>query len=119
MTGRLQVQFESHCVGILSEEQHGEMVFQYDDAWLAWSQAFPVSLRLPLEPAEFGSAQSKAFFFNLLPEGIVRQLLCRRLGISEDNDFALLEAIGGECAGALRLVSDFILNERTAEFNGR
>jgi len=39
-----------------------------------------------------------------LPEGGVRQAVCRRLGISEGNDVALLRAIGGECAGALTIL---------------
>ena len=46
-----------------------------------------------------------AFFANLLPEGAVREAICARLGISRDNDLALLRAIGGECAGALSVVA--------------
>ena len=41
-----------------------------------------------------------AFFVNLLPEGRVREAVARQLGLSATNDFGLLEAVGGECAGA-------------------
>ena len=44
-----------------------------------------------------------AFFGGLLPEGEPRRLIARRLGVSERNDFALLAAIGGDCAGAITL----------------
>ena len=44
------------------------------------------------------------FFANLLPEGNARTQLARRFGISVGNDFALLEAIGGDCAGAISLL---------------
>ncbi|MEO1335712.1 MAG: type II toxin-antitoxin system HipA family toxin, partial [Myxococcota bacterium] len=44
------------------------------------------------------------FFGNLLPEGQVRQAVARRLGLSEDNDWAMLAAIGGDCAGALSIL---------------
>ena len=41
------------------------------------------------------------FFAGVLPEGRSRELIARILGISETNDFAFLERIGGECAGAV------------------
>lgn len=44
------------------------------------------------------------FFSNLLPEGEVRQQIARRLGVSVGNDFGLLTAIGGDCAGAVSLL---------------
>lgn len=36
----------------------------------------------------------------------MRQAVTRRLGISEGNDFELLRAIGGECAGALSIIAN-------------
>ena len=42
------------------------------------------------------------WFCNLLPEGMVREAIVQRLRIPND-DFALLAAIGGECAGAVSL----------------
>jgi serine/threonine-protein kinase HipA len=56
---------------------------------------------LPLRDEPFDDGAAHYFFSNLLPEGGARQAVCARLGISESNDFALLKAIGGECAGAL------------------
>ena len=46
------------------------------------------------------------FFSGVLPEGRSRELISRILGVSETNDFALLERIGGECAGAVRLLPE-------------
>lgn len=99
---RLFVSHQGRRVGILEERPGGSMELAYDAEWLARRDRFPISVRLPLGAAAFGSP-AHAFFANLLPEGELRRLLCRRLGISPDNDFALLEAIGGECAGALSL----------------
>jgi serine/threonine-protein kinase HipA len=39
----------------------------------------------------------------LLPEGKIRKLISQRLGISIENDFALLKALGEDCAGAFRI----------------
>ena len=43
------------------------------------------------------------FFENLLPDGIQRERLARRLGVSDTSAFTMLEALGGDCAGALTL----------------
>jgi serine/threonine-protein kinase HipA len=105
MTETLDVRFETSIVGRVRVDDTGRFSFTYDDAWLARDDRFQISLALPLEPTEFNGGPAHNFFANLLPEGAVRQAVCARLGISPDNDFALLQAIGGECAGALSLVA--------------
>jgi serine/threonine-protein kinase HipA len=45
-------------------------------------------------------------FGGLLPEGDVREVLARNLGISERNDYGLLEEVGGDVAGAITLLPD-------------
>src|SRR6185312_8919551 len=92
-------------VGRLIENERGRIDLAYDPAWLATDAAFPISLSLPLTPALHVDGAGHAFFANLLPEGGAREAVCRRLGISIDNDFALLRAIGGDCAGALSVVA--------------
>ncbi|MFM8327214.1 MAG: type II toxin-antitoxin system HipA family toxin, partial [Pirellulaceae bacterium] len=64
--------------------------------------AFPISLSLPFD-GSYSDRASHHYFANLLPEGNVREQICRALGISSSNDFELLKAIGGECAGALEI----------------
>lgn len=41
-----------------------------------------------------------------MPEGSTRQIITAKLGISESNDFKLLEILGGECAGALSILPE-------------
>ena len=53
----------------------------------------------------FADASSHHFFANLLPEGNVREQICKSLKVSPNNDFELLKAIGGDCAGALTITS--------------
>ena len=52
--------------------------------------------------ADDGIAQR--FFANLLPEGAVREHIVRDLKLP-NTDFDLLRAIGGECAGALSILT--------------
>lgn len=97
---RLGVYFGDRLVGDLAVND-GRFSFAYDASWLKAPDTFPVSQSLPLAGGFKSSNAAHAFFSNLLPEGHVRQLVARRLGVSEDNDFVLLERLGGECAGAL------------------
>jgi serine/threonine-protein kinase HipA len=102
---RLNVLAEASRVGVLDEREGGGLRFTYVPAWLVAAERFAISRSLPLRDTAFES-EADRFFGNLLPEGTVRTAVSRRLGLSEDNDFALLAAIGRECAGALSLIPD-------------
>lgn len=103
MTATLEVRVGTIVVGRVRVDDSGQFSFAYDQAWLGREDRFPVSLTLPIAATEYVGGPAHNFFANLLPEGGVRQAVTARLGISPDNDFALLQAIGGECAGALSL----------------
>ena len=106
----LNVWCNGQHVGYLWRDGGNDIGFQYSEEWLENPVRFPVSVTLPLrsEPYEPGGEKRVAhhFFANLLPEGGSRQRICREKGISEGNDFELLRAIGGECAGALSIAGD-------------
>lgn len=104
MTPTLEVRSGTIVVGRVRIDDNEQFSFSYDTKWLTRDARFPVSLTLPIASDEYVGGPAHTFFANLLPEGAVRQAVCARLGISPDNDFALLQAIGGECAGALSLV---------------
>ncbi len=104
MTASLEVRFGTLIIGAVRVDESDRFCFAYDLAWCTRDGRFPVSLTLPIASHEYVAGPAHTFFANLLPEGAVRQAICARLGISPDNDFALLQAIGGECAGALSLV---------------
>ena len=104
MTAALEVRFGAELVGHVRVDDDERFCFSYDAAWSAREDRFPVSLTLPIAPHEYVGGPAHTFFSNLLPEAAVRQAICARLGISPANDFALLQAIGGECAGALSVV---------------
>ena len=90
-------------VGTLSLEG-GRLSFQYRHDQLAQPDAVALSQSLPLGPDAFDDHQCRAFFAGLLPEGNLRRLIAQQCQVSSQNDFALLNAIGGECAGAITFV---------------
>lgn len=103
MTSQLVVMFSNNPVGQIVLDEKRRWIFQYDSAWLKNSDAFPISIQLPLQEAPFDPDYAKPFFANLLPEGAVRNLIAKKLQVSEGNVFELLKRLGGECAGALSL----------------
>jgi len=102
----LDVYLRTEKVGHLWLDDGDRLSFQYDSGWLESDRAMPLSLRLPLRPEPYPDPQARPFFANLLPESELRRAVARRLGLSERNDFALLEAVGGECAGAVSVLPE-------------
>lgn len=106
MSDALTVYLGTEKVGRLWLGEGRRFSFQYDKNWLASDHAVPLSIALPLRPEVYPDDTARPFFANLLPESELRKIIARRLGLSEGNDFALLEAIGGECAGAVTLLPE-------------
>lgn len=108
MSDVLIVYLRNRRVGRLWLGEGRRFSFQYDKACLAEDHAIPLSLALPIRTEAYEDDTARPFFANLLPEAELRRMIARRLGLSEGNDFALLEAIGGECAGAVTLLPEAV-----------
>ncbi len=79
------------------------MQFTYAEEWLARDDSPALSCSLPKRREPFRRRLCRPFFEGLLPEGAQRDAVARVLGVSPDNEFGLLERLGGEVAGALTL----------------
>jgi len=110
----LNVYWGKELVGKLTKE-NADVTFQYSGEWINSKNAFPISVSLPLKESVFDRGVSEAFFGNLLPESGIRTKIARYYGFSEKNNFAMLNAIGSECAGALMIVPE---NESIFEEEG-
>ena len=95
----LHVWLRGRLVGELQQDDSGQLRFRYAPEWLALPDAVPLSVSLPLRPEVFPRKQCRPFFAGLLPEEANRALIAKSFGVSKNNDFALLDRIGGECAG--------------------
>ncbi|HLJ54326.1 MAG TPA: type II toxin-antitoxin system HipA family toxin [Chthonomonadaceae bacterium] len=104
MARSLDVYLLGQFVGRLAQNVHGDMEFQYDLTWLDQEDAVALSQSLPLRSEPFTRRECRGFFGGILPEGENRGIIARNLGISAANDLAMLEAIGGECAGAVTFI---------------
>lgn len=103
MTRTLLVWWDGSITGTLQVNEHGEMRFTYSPEWVADATRSAISFSLPKRAEPFRQRQCRPFFAGLLPEESQRDAIARALGISKRNDFAFLEALGGDVAGALSL----------------
>jgi serine/threonine-protein kinase HipA len=101
MARTLDVYLHRNLVGHLIQDDGGEMLFHYSETWVDDPAAIPLSQSLPLRKERYTRKECRGFFAGILPEADKREIIAKNLGISARNDFAMLEEIGGECAGAI------------------
>lgn len=103
MTARHRaVWYGNQRVGALREDNTRTLRFTYDPRWLDQG-GFPISIHLPRSNAD-QEEDAHGFCQGLLPEGPVRQRICRQRRIDPNDDAGLLFAIGEDCAGALSVL---------------
>ena len=98
MARHLEVWLLGAHIGTLSQID-GRLNFAY-----APGASTPVSQSLPIRLDPFDDRATRPFFAGLLPEGSKRRQIAKTLQVSIPNDYALLESLGGECAGAVTLL---------------
>jgi serine/threonine-protein kinase HipA len=97
----LAVYLAGERAGTLIRKDNGNLQFRYTDGY----QGPAVSQAMPLQTKAHPHRACVAVFGGLLLEGEPREVLARNLGVSAGNDFALLEDVGGDCAGAITLLA--------------
>lgn len=106
MPRTLDVYLRRNFVGQLIQDKNGQLAFLYAGGWLNNPNAVPLSHSLPLRKEKFNRNECRGFFAGVLPDESKREIIAKNLGISARNDFAMLERIGGECAGAVTFVPE-------------
>lgn len=89
---KLAIYRNKEYAGTLTEESRERFVFRYDEAYYAVTTKAAISLTLPKSKQEYSSPVLFPFFFNMLSEGVNRQLQSRLLKIDEQDHFGLLSA---------------------------
>ena len=104
MTRVLDVWWDGRMAGHLTQDPHGALGFAYRPDWLHDADAPALSVSLPKREEPFSRRECRPFFGGLLPEESQRDAAAQALGVSRANDFALLDRLGGDVAGALQLL---------------
>jgi serine/threonine-protein kinase HipA len=116
----LNVHLNARLVGRLRRQASGAIDFQYDPEWLAWENALPVSLSLPLREDRYIGDPVIAVFDNLLPDSdVIRRRLAERIHADGADAYSLLAKIGRDCVGALQFLPDGVTPEPAGSVKGR
>lgn len=103
----LRVHLNHRLVGHLLKEPSGAIGFRYDESWLGWEHALPVSLSLPLRETAYRGEPVAAVFENLLPDSdALRRRIAEKVGAGGTDAYSMLAAIGHDCVGALQFIAD-------------
>lgn len=103
--GPLRVLLNNRLVGYLNKATNGAIDFRYDQNWLDWQHALPVSLSLPLREDAYRGDQVAAVFDNLLPDSdALRKRVAEKVGAAGTDAYSLLAVIGRDCVGALQFL---------------
>lgn len=115
MAHDLSVWLYGERVGALSLVD-GRMSFQYAQSALDSASTPALSLSLPKRVSPFPDSEARPFFAGLLPEGAQRARLEKITHVSRQNEFGMLQALGGECAGAVTItLNDQLPNNTPGE----
>ena len=100
-----QVVYKNELAGILSQLDNGSFIFRYDERWFNDSSKPSISLTFPKNKIEFQSSTLFPFFFNFIPEGVNKRLICSKKRIDYDDYFGiLLEVAGVDTIGAVKII---------------
>ena len=103
----LNVLMNNRLVGQLQKATSGAISFQYDESWIDWEPAIPLSISLPVQSKAYNGAGVVAVIENLLPDvDAVRRRVAERVGAEGVDAYSLLAKIGRDCVGALQFVED-------------
>jgi serine/threonine-protein kinase HipA len=95
--------------GRVRRDNHGKLSFTYEEEWRGDSEAFPISVSMPLALAEHGNARIDPYLWGLLPDN--EQILDkwgRKYHVSARSAFGLVSHVGEDSPGAVQ----FVLPER-------
>ena len=116
MTEQLTVALFDRPIGLLAVNEPSpspeDWTFTYLPGYLDSGAPVPLSVAMALRSEPYSGAVARNWFCNLLPEGAVREAVVTRLRIPANDDFALLAAIGGECAGAVSIYNPEVSTEK-------
>jgi serine/threonine-protein kinase HipA len=114
MSKELYVLMDNRRMGRVRQGDNGKLSFVYDEQWRNSETSYPLSLSMPLALSEHPHDKIDGFLWGLLPdnEGTLNRL-GRDHHVSPRSAFALISAVGEDCAGG----EQFIRPERLDALN--
>lgn len=100
----LYAHFNEVNIGEFTKDSKGALSFKYNLNWIQSSQAFPVSLSIPLSRKTYYGDLVANYLENLLPNNqqVISKIVAK-FDIKTNSPFDILSVIGKDCVGAIQL----------------
>ena len=95
------IKYNNLNAGILTEEDSGEYLFEYDGAY---ANSYPhqfISFTMPVSSRAYRSKRLFPFFDGLIPEGWLLDIASKNWKINQNDRMGLLLACCKNCIGAV------------------
>jgi len=90
---------------LLTQHDDGSFTFRYNDSWISDSNKASISLTLPKQQQEYNSQEIFPFFYNMLPEGSNKEVVCKHNRLDTSDYFGLLVTTAkNDNIGAVRVI---------------
>ncbi|MDD3740341.1 MAG: HipA N-terminal domain-containing protein [Bacteroidales bacterium] len=102
---KAKVLFKNEEAGELIQLDDGSFNFTYSDSWITDSSKQSISLTLPKSTISHVSEFLFPFFYNMLPEGTNKNVICSQKHIDSNDHFGLLMTVAeNDSIGAVQIV---------------
>lgn len=103
----LNVSLHDEVIGVLTHYQDGKNIFMFTPEYVAFPDRKTMTLAQLINPnilqlPMVRNHKLPPFFSNLLPEGILREIISKKIKVHTDNEFPILAQLGGSLIGAIK-----------------
>ena len=99
----LEVDGSQVRVGEIEGNSSEDAFFSYSKEYITRNDSRAISVSLPIQDEPFSPEQTKVFFDGLLPEGFMRKSISTNMHLDENDYLSILNNLGKECLGAIRI----------------
>lgn len=85
-----QVLYKKNLAGVLSQLDDGSFIFKYENTYFNSKEQPAISLTLPKTQQEYSSTYLFPFFYNMLPEGTNKEVICFENRLDKEDHFSIL-----------------------------
>lgn len=102
---KAKIFYKNQEAGVLTQHDNGSFTFKYDNSWIKDKSQPAISLTLPKSQQEYYSDFLFPFFYNMLPEGSNKQIVCKLNSLDLNDYFGiLLTTAKNDNIGAIKVV---------------
>jgi len=100
-----KILFKDEEAAVLSQHDNSSFTFKYNASWIADNTKPGISLTMPKTAEGFESEFLFPFFYNMLPEGSNKKVVCKLNRIDQTDYFGLLMVTAeNDTIGAVRVI---------------